>query len=348
VTRRFTRAFAASILVLASACIRAGFDATLSQDAGPARLDQALGATDSAQAHDAARRDDALDPGRADALPLAGSCRAWGPFGDPFRVSAVNSADDDWAPDFGDSDRMLLLSSYRPGGVGSSDIWQAVRSTRDDLFGAPEPLVNLNSSSWDSMAVLSADGKTVVFTSDRGVDGTPQLWTARRSDRSGPFDSPRRIDEVVEESSLSRSVHLADDALTVWFCSNRNGGDWEFFVTTRDAVDASFTAPRLVPSLNSPQNEHSLTISGDGLEAIFSSERGGGQGALDLWIARRNALDEPFGDPLNLELLNTARDDTFPALSADGTTLYYNRDSDLAGTPPKSDIWASRRTCLAR
>jgi hypothetical protein len=67
-------------------------------------------------------------------------------------------------------------------------------------------------------------------------------------------------------------------------------------------------------------------------------------GQSDLWVSRRNSVEEPWGAPENLGLpINSAGFDVRPNLSRDGHWLFFssNRPGALS---PGLDIWASYRT----
>jgi hypothetical protein len=56
---------------------------------------------------------------------------------------------------------------------------------------------------------------------------------------------------------------------------------------------------------------------------VFSTNRDGGEGSLDLWYATRvDALHE-FSSPGPIPMVNTGEDDADPMLSADGCQLYF-------------------------
>ena len=315
-------------------CVRAGFEAP-----GRSGTDAAV---DVAAVADVV--DDASGELDGDASGDAGPCRSWGPFSAPVKLTEVNTGYDDWAPVLGAGGRQLVLASYRPGGTGDSDIWQYTRAAPDQPFAAPQPVAAVNSTSYECCPVLSADGLTLIFGTDRRTPLT-EVFIAERKSPGDAFGPPAPLDAV--NDNITRPQHLSADGLTLWLTSHRNIGRSDVFVATRTAPGAPFSTPVLVPSLSSSENEHSVTLTRDGLEAIFSSNRAGGKGKQDIWLARRSGPDADFGTAENLAALNTSWDDTFVALSPDGSTLYFNRDTSLSGGRD-ADVWVAHRTCLDR
>jgi hypothetical protein len=86
----------------------------------------------------------------------------------------------------------------------------------------------------------------------------------------------------------------------------------------------------------------------DGLEIILSSGRLGSVGPTrneDLWVSTRESTDDPWGTPVNLgPVVNSPFFDGAPALSRDGTTLYFT--SERPGGIGKRDLYVSTRTKL--
>src|SRR5512138_1830346 len=70
--------------------------------------------------------------------------------------------------------------------------------------------------------------------------------------------------------------------------------------------------------INTASDDMHPTLSKDGLSLIFSSNRPGGQGGLDLWVAQRASVDDPWDTLRNLEALNTSWDDHAPSITTDG------------------------------
>ncbi len=101
----------------------------------------------------------------------------------------------------------------------------------------------------------------------------------------------------------------------------------------------TFSAPVLVPELNSAATDRDVRLSKDGLEVFFASDRGGPVGNLDIWTATRERTSDPWGAPVRLDAsVNSAAIEAAPTLSRDGMTLIFV--SFRAGNP---DLYQSTR-----
>jgi len=100
-----------------------------------------------------------------------------------------------------------------------------------------------------------------------------------------------------------------------------------------------FLNPTLVANVNSPDEDLIPRLSADELELFFASDRPGGAGGLDLYVARRATRDAEFGTPEPIRELNTSDAEYGPFLASDNLTLYYaNRhtlDIDVAMRPSR-------------
>ena len=85
------------------------------------------------------------------------------------------------------------------------------------------------------------------------------------------------------------------------------------------------------PTINSPsRGDFPSCISADGLEFYITClDRPGGYGDYDVWVAKRETVDDPWGEPVNLgPTINSAYGEG-ARISPDGLTL--NIDSDRPG-----------------
>jgi len=105
---------------------------------------------------------------------------------------------------------------------------------------------------------------------------------------------------------------------------------------------SEWSAPvNLGPVVNSAFNDAGPSISKNQLSLYFDSNRPGGAGGSDIWVAQRNGVDESWELPINLgSIINSTFDDVQPNLSRDGHWLFFvSRRPGLGGF----DIWLSYR-----
>jgi Tol biopolymer transport system component len=106
---------------------------------------------------------------------------------------------------------------------------------------------------------------------------------------------------------------------------------------------SEWSAPvNLGPNINSAFAESGALISKDGLTLYFNSNRPGGVGNSDLWLSRRDSVEDSWGPPANLgATINSTFNDIVPNLSRDGHYLFFA--SDRPGGSGDLDLWVSRR-----
>ena len=99
-----------------------------------------------------------------------------------------------------------------------------------------------------------------------------------------------------------------------------------------------WTRPTPLTALNTEANEQGPAISQDGRYLYFTSDREGGQGGHDIYVARWNGQGWAGAEALGTTV-NSPAQESDPALSADGARLYFssNRDGNSA------DIFVSQR-----
>jgi hypothetical protein len=96
----------------------------------------------------------------------------------------------------------------------------------------------------------------------------------------------------------------------------------------------------LGPTVNTTFFEVCPTMTRSGLSLYFGSNRPGGFGAVDIYVSRRETINDPWGLPQNLgPAVNTAVTDNCPFVTPDGHTLIFLRNPGVAGI----DVYASSR-----
>ena len=90
----------------------------------------------------------------------------------------INSSYDDTSACISADGLSLFFSSNRPGGFGAMDMWVTTRASASEPWGVPVNLgPEVNSSGWEFGPVISPDGFSFYFGSDRpGGSGGDDIW----------------------------------------------------------------------------------------------------------------------------------------------------------------------------
>jgi len=102
----------------------------------------------------------------------------------------------------------------------------------------------------------------------------------------------------------------------------------------------------LGPVINDAQDMQECDFSHDGLELYFSTNRPGGYGRADIWVAKRDTLNSPWQEPVNLgPNVNSVDAEVEPSISGDGLELYLGSWDDyilrVCTRPSKDAPWGS-------
>ena len=139
----------------------------------------------------------------------------------------VNNSSNDATPNISADGLSLFFESSRSGGYGSFDIWITTRTTPDADWSAPVNLgATVNSSAWDGLPSISADGRMLFFESKRsGGYGGGDIWVTRRATTEVDWGTPVNLGPTVNTSAYEGAGGsiLADDS-TLFFMSNQPGG----------------------------------------------------------------------------------------------------------------------------
>lgn len=228
-----------------------------------------------------------------------------GPFGTPTEVGELASTFLEEEPTF-TADRLeVYFASDR---FGAKQIWRATRASVIAGWGTPEIMLELATDSAITPAV-SADGLALYFASTRAGGGTGfDLFVMTRANRSAPWSTPVRIDEL-SSSAYDGNPGPSADGLTMVFTSTRDGTE-DLFISTRASVTDPWGAPVPVADVNTAAyHEGSGRLVRGGLELWFHSDRPGGVGQFDLFVATRATPGDAFSTPQPVTELLSADND---------------------------------------
>ena len=242
--------------------------------------------------------------------------------------SAINSPYEESGPAISNDGRALYFQSNRPGS-NNCDIWVARRESLHDDWETPQNLgAAVNGEICESAPALSRDEHHLFFARLSPTQPA-DIWVSYRRNVHDDFgwEAPVPLNSAINtEASDGTPKHFESRRYglsQLYFYSTRPGGLGSFDIY----VASAFGTPVSVPELNSPQIDASPTLSRNGLEIVFHSNRLGAIGQRDLWTSVRSNVLDPWSPPMNLgDVVNSTSNEQTTALSADGETLFFGSD----------------------
>ena len=159
------------------------------------------------------------------------------------------------------------------------------------------------------------------------------------------FSSPQNVGPLINTEAYEYCPGISRDGLHMYFLRIDEEGS-SFWGTTRETKDSPWEVPvklrweyptKPVPSWDTE----------DGLECYFSDILREGQGNMDIWVMKRETINDDWGPSENLgPTVNSTSDESGEAISADGLELYFSGRRDAFIRPGgygRADLWMTRR-----
>jgi hypothetical protein len=253
-------------------------------------------------------------------------------FRTPGSVPGLNSLSTaDAAPVLDSSQRNIWWIAGRSGGVGGLDIWTASRSSVAGAWGNVRNEAALNSSGTEFGVTVEGDGLTIVFSSDRpGGPGAVNLWYAKRPTIGSPWNGPALVPGV-NTSGYQDEPSASPDGTEMFFTADGPGtqGPTAIWTTTYNFQTNAWNPPTRIAELDTLSGDYAPAISADGMRLFFTSDRPGGAGSSDLYIARRTVRGQPWGLWRRAAELDGSGSDYGGCATSDGFSYYFSRNADL-------------------
>lgn len=220
------------------------------------------------------------------------------PWGMPVNFgTSINTSGGELCPTLVPGGLSLYFISDKPGGCGGNDIYVSQRPDLQSAWGQPVNLgCQLNSPQSEMSPSLYTDAGGVTylyFSSNRpGGPGMTDIYVSTLQP-NGQFGAPALVEGLNTAFNDQRPNIRVQDGGEIFFESDRTGtvGSSDLYVSTRASASAPWRTPvSLGATVNSASGESRPSISFDGRELYFHSNRPGGQGANDLYVVRRNIV----------------------------------------------------------
>ncbi len=193
-----------------------------------------------------------------------------------------------------------------------------------DGYEVPSPLPAVNSEANDYAPIWQPDRNRLLITTERtGVASIWQVPYQHSTDKGtiqasaepveGTFNAPGRWRAYV-------SFGLGGEAVGVAFVAHERQA-WPTIITV-PTNELALNEGHPIPSIIRNGFDSQPTLSPDGTQLVFASDREGGLGGLDLWICDRRS-DLTWGEPVQLSSnVNSEGDEITPFFLSNDTLLY--------------------------
>ena len=220
-----------------------------------------------------------------------------GSLGAPVPISpAINSSYNEGAGSIsGDGKTLVFASCDRPKAIGNCDLYISRRTGNN--WSAPTNLgTNVNSTEWDSQPSLSADGRTLYFTSTRrGGQGQEDIYiTTLQPD--GNWSPAQNLGTPVNTAGKDMAPFIHASGTTLYYVTDGLIGMGGLDVFRCEKTPAgTWSIPRnLGYPLNTFENEASLFITSDNQRGFCSRSRASQEPAGGSRLVRERPV-ELFG-----------------------------------------------------
>ncbi|MDA9563234.1 tetratricopeptide repeat protein [Flavobacteriales bacterium] len=215
--------------------------------------------------------------------------------------------------------------------------------------------VDINSTFDDYGASISADEKTIIFTSRRpdtrggGTDPNDgkymediyiSVWSEEENKWSKAEGIKGRLNTEYHDACLS----ISPDGQNIYVYKNfGESGSGEIYAS-RLSSSGKWGSPKDMGKLiNTSYFESSASITADGQFMYFLSERKGGQGMADIWVAEKLSRSE-WNEPVNIgPLVNTALDERMVFVHPEGDILFFASNGHVDKCIGGYDIYMSEK-----
>ena len=199
-----------------------------------------------------------------------------GSLGEPVPISpAINSSYNEGAGSIsGDGKTLVFASCDRPKAIGNCDLYISRRTGNN--WSPPVNLgTNVNSTEWDSQPSLSADGRTLYFTSTRrGGQGQEDIYvTTLQPD--GNWSGAKNLGTPVNTAGKDMAPFIHASGTTLYYVTDGlvGMGGLDVF-RCEQTLAGTWSEPRnLGYPLNTFENEASLFITSDNQKGFCSRSR---------------------------------------------------------------------------
>lgn len=219
-----------------------------------------------------------------------------------------------------------------------------IRLSVDDL--RKKDTLYLKDSLYEGEPFITRDGRTLYFmvvaAPKEGEQWQSDIYRVQKAPNG--WGQPEKLDTTINSKASEWHVSFTKNN-TIYFTSERENGTSALLgdIFTAEWKEGRFTNRVKLPyPINTGYNDSDPLISPDERFLVFHSDRPGGYGQHDLYIAFNK--NGKWGEPVNMgREINTEEWEMAPSLTPDRKFLLFTRRKAIKTTEPAKIYWVSTR-----
>lgn len=217
------------------------------------------------------------------------------------------------------------------------------QSISDNSFTAKNLGSDINSKLNDYAPCISKDGLTLYYVTQRSTS-RDRIYIAKRKNRDSPW-SEGSYYKISNNQDRAGGMTL-DQIGRFYFSTNRESAGGNFNIWEGFGLDSIITVHALPPPLNTVHWESQPSVTKDGNDLYFVSNRESKGGSVDMlvdiFVSHRTEGDH-WSEPKNLgHQINFSTFNGTPFISPDGHFLFFTA-TEKKGTETRRHIYMSER-----
>ncbi len=174
---------------------------------------------------------------------------------------------------------------------------------------------------------ISPDGLSMYFTSRKTYvkdfeDYISNVFYSSINKKDGKWESTISLPTNTYDNEEITGITPLADKITIYADGDYSTHDIK--IISKNKTKFTDITSEAIPNINTEGLEPAGCFTADGNTFIFSSDRKGGRGGLDLYIMKKDIISGLWSEPENMgTTINSEYDENFPNISDDSKKLYF-------------------------
>lgn len=217
---------------------------------------------------------------------------------------------------------------------GSGDLFESTLS--GGTWSALKPVASINSTSHETSATISPDGKTVYFISDRpGGSGKKDIWQTTKL-ANGTWSTAKNLGKLVNTAEDEEAVFIHPDGKTLFFSSKGHSSMGGYDVYKTVYTNDEWSKPvNMGEPVNTTNDDLFYVLTADRKKGYYATTRGSGgkniyeikyiskkEQLLKLSVVRGTIRNKKTQDPMDakIEIIDNEKNEVIATYESDSET----------------------------